>query len=230
MLYHLVERSTWDAALAAGEYPWSTRGVTLEQEGFVHCSTAAQVPGTSERFYADVADLLLLTIDESLLTSPVVVEQINGAPEPFPHIYGPLDIAAVVDVRPYRPGARLSRLKDLCIDCTDAFAQAHWWALTLGYEVRPYTDADVEALRAEGIKRIEDDPSIAVDSVDGVGPMIWFNAVPEPKTAKVRIHLDVYGTVDTLQRRGATVLEVTERWTVMADPEGNEFCVFPFPA
>lgn len=104
MLYHLVERSTWDAAVAAGSYPWSTRGVTLEQEGFVHCSTAAQVPGTSERFYADVEDLLLLTIDESLLTSPVVVEQINGAPEPFPHIYGPLEVSAVVDARPYVAG------------------------------------------------------------------------------------------------------------------------------
>jgi glutathione S-transferase len=104
MLYHLVEKSTWDAAVAAGEYPWSTRGLTLEQEGFVHASFAHQVPGTSERFYADVADLLLLTIDESLLTSPLVIEQINGAPEPFPHIYGPLDITAVVDVRSYSVG------------------------------------------------------------------------------------------------------------------------------
>lgn len=90
--------------MAAGSYPWSTRGVTLEQEGFVHASFAAQVPATSQRFYADVADLLLLTIDESLLTSPLVIEQINGAPEPFPHIYGPLDIAAVIEVRPYTAG------------------------------------------------------------------------------------------------------------------------------
>jgi glutathione S-transferase len=104
VIHHLVERHVWESAVAAGSYPWSTRGLTLDQEGFVHASFAHQVPGTAERFYADVADLLLLTIDESLLTSPLVVEQINGAPEPFPHIYGPLDISAVIEVRPYTAG------------------------------------------------------------------------------------------------------------------------------
>jgi uncharacterized protein (DUF952 family) len=104
VIHHLVERHVWDAAVDAGSYPWSTRGVTFEHEGFVHCSFAHQVPATSERFYADVENLVLLSIDESLLTCPLVVEQIDGAPEPFPHLYGPLDIAAVVDVRPYRVG------------------------------------------------------------------------------------------------------------------------------
>lgn len=50
--------------------------------------------------------------------------------------------------------------------------------------------------------------------------------MPEPKTVKVRIHLDVYGEVDELERRGATVQERLARWTVMTDPEENEFCVF----
>lgn len=102
MIYHLIERSTWDEAVAAGEYRWSTRGVTYTDEGFVHCSFAEQVRGTAERFYGDVADLLLLTVDEERLTSPVVVEQLGDAAEPFPHVYGPLDIDAVVEVSPYR--------------------------------------------------------------------------------------------------------------------------------
>jgi hypothetical protein len=51
--------------------------------------------------------------------------------------------------------------------------------------------------------------------------------VPEPKTVKNRIHWDVYGTVADFEAAGATVLWEMPRWTVMADPEGNEFCVFP---
>ena len=84
-------------------------------------------------------------------------------------------------------------------------------------------------VRGKRIERVEDDPSVGADPVDGTGPTFWFNRVPEAKSTKVRIHLDVFGDVDTLVRRGATVLEVTEHWTVMADPEGNEFCAFAFP-
>ena len=53
--------------------------------------------------------------------------------------------------------------------------------------------------------------------------------MPEPKQAKNRVHIDVFGDVDELVTRGATIVERHERWTVMADPEGNEFCVFPPP-
>ena len=51
--------------------------------------------------------------------------------------------------------------------------------------------------------------------------------VPEPKSAKNRVHLDVVGDVAEIVARGATVLAEQPRWTVMADVEGNEFCVFP---
>jgi hypothetical protein len=121
----------------------------------------------------------------------------------------------------------VSKLKDVCVDCADPWSLAHWWADVLGYRVRPHTDDDLAALRAQGIERPEDDPSIAVDPVDTPGPGFWFLRVPEPKRAKNRVHVDVYGDVDALTARGATVLAVHERWTVMADPEGNEFCVFP---
>jgi glyoxalase superfamily protein len=121
----------------------------------------------------------------------------------------------------------VSRLKAICVDCVEPWALAHWWADVLDYRVRPHTAEDLEALRAQGVDRPEDDPAIAVDPVDGVGPTVWFNKVPEPKTVKVRIHVDVYGDVAELARRGARVHEHLEHWTVMTDPEGNEFCVFP---
>jgi hypothetical protein len=56
-----------------------------------------------------------------------------------------------------------------------------------------------------------------------------FGPVPEPKTVKNRMHWDVYGDVADFEARGATRLWDMPRWTVLADPEGNEFCVFPFP-
>jgi hypothetical protein len=121
----------------------------------------------------------------------------------------------------------MSRLKDVCVDCRDPWSLAHWWAGVLHYRVRPHTRADLENLRASGIDRPEDDPYIALDPVDGPGPTFWFNQVPEPKTAKNRVHIDVFGDVDELLRRGATKIDQQGRWTVMADPEGNEFCVFP---
>ncbi|GAB3125838.1 DUF952 domain-containing protein [Tsukamurella serpentis] len=65
MIFHLALLPDWEAARAAGEYTVSTRGASLADVGFVHCSTAAQWRGVRERFYADVgADaLVLLTID-----------------------------------------------------------------------------------------------------------------------------------------------------------------------
>jgi hypothetical protein len=69
----------------------------------------------------------------------------------------------------------------------------------------------------------------AIIRLDGPGPRdtAWVNAVPEPKTGKNRLHLDVHtGSVAELEALGATVLDDTLPWTVMADPEGNEFCLF----
>ena len=100
MIYHLTDRATWADSQAAGEHTSSTRGVTLAEEGFIHCSTAEQWRGVVERFYADATDLLLLHVDESQLTAPLVYEQLGDAPEPFPHIYGPIPLNAVVEVQP----------------------------------------------------------------------------------------------------------------------------------
>jgi hypothetical protein len=120
-------------------------------------------------------------------------------------------------------------LKDICFDCRDAWTLGHWWAEVLDYRVRPHTEDDLRQLRAEGIDRPEDDPNIAVDPPDGKGPTFWFCRVPEPKVVKNRVHVDVYGDVDALVARGATLVDSLPRWTVLADPEGNEFCVFAPP-
>jgi len=120
----------------------------------------------------------------------------------------------------------MGQLKDIVVDCREPWPLAHWWAATLGYQVRPHTADDLEQLRADGIERPEDDPNIAVDPIDEKGPSVWFCKVPEPKVAKNRVHIDVYGDVDTPIERGAVHVETHPKWTVLTDPEGNEFCVF----
>ena len=102
MIFHLTEPERWAQSLAEGIHTGSSRGLELADEGFIHCSTAAQWPATVERFYADVPELLLLHIDETLVDSPVVHEQLHGAPEPFPHVYGPIPLTAVVEVQRLR--------------------------------------------------------------------------------------------------------------------------------
>jgi len=99
MIFHITDSQTWAASQANGAHTGSTRGIDLAEEGYIHCSTPEQWPGVIERYYADVDGLLLLHIDEALLTSPLVYEQLPGMPEPFPHIYGPINLDAVVDIQ-----------------------------------------------------------------------------------------------------------------------------------
>jgi hypothetical protein len=100
---------------------------------------------------------------------------------------------------------------ELCVDCVDGERMARWWADVFGVE--PLN-------QGRTYWWIEDVPGMPFES-------IVFDPVPEPKTVKNRIHWDVYGDVDELLAKGATQLWETPRWTVLADPEGNEFCVFP---
>src|SRR3954466_448795 len=125
-----------------------------------------------------------------------------------------------------RQTGRVGNLKDIVFDCAQPWTLGHWWADVLGYRVRPHNEEDLEQLRREGIDKPEDDPNIAVDPIDEAGPGFWFCRVPESKLVKNRIHVDVYGDVDELVRRGAVLIQEMPRWTVLADPEGNEFCVF----
>jgi glutathione S-transferase len=97
-LVHMALPADWAAAQEAGEYRMSTRGVTLEQEGFIHCSFDHQVVATANRFYGDLDALVLLRIDPTLLAADVVVEPpFPGAVDHFPHVYGPIPLAAVIE-------------------------------------------------------------------------------------------------------------------------------------
>lgn len=104
MIFHIAERDRWLAAQAEGQYTASTLGRELADEGFIHLSTLGQVAGVHDRFYQGVENLVLLHIDETLLSAPVAYEQVGDAPEPFPHLYGPLNIDAVVHVQDPFPG------------------------------------------------------------------------------------------------------------------------------
>jgi uncharacterized protein (DUF952 family) len=100
MIYHIASRADWEAALAAGTYTADS----LAAEGFIHCSTGAQLSGTAARFFASRSDLLLLAIDTARLTAELRYEE--GEPGVlFPHLYGPLNLEAVVETRPFAPGA-----------------------------------------------------------------------------------------------------------------------------
>jgi Glyoxalase-like domain len=130
---------------------------------------------------------------------------------------------------------------------------AGWWAETLGWNVEPQDEAFIKRMIAEG-HASEDDtityngelrwqdgaalrhPDEALDGPLKARPRVLFQLVPESKTVKNRLHLDLRlggddaaAVVAKLTERGATVLHTGAQgphtWTTMADPEGNEFCV-----
>ena len=97
--------------------------------------------------------------------------------------------------------------KDLCLDVNDPVVAARFWGPALG--LRPDSDP----------------PNRLVDGIPG--HTLWLNQVPEPRTVKHRVHLDVHvAAVSDLLDLGATVLNDTQRWTVLADPEGGDLCAF----
>lgn len=100
-IFHIATLADWQDAQEVGSYAVSTRGRTLAEEGFIHASRGDQWQGVRKRYYADVTEpLVLLSIDTDLLTSPVVDEGLPGSDETFPHIYGPIEVGAVVTVVP----------------------------------------------------------------------------------------------------------------------------------
>jgi uncharacterized protein (DUF952 family) len=97
-LLHITERAAWLEASRAGEYRMSTRGVTLEDQGFIHCSLRHQLRGVAEFFYGDAGDLVVLVIDSARLKASVRYEAPDAGAEKYPHIYGPLPVNAVTGV------------------------------------------------------------------------------------------------------------------------------------
>jgi len=99
-IFHIATAADWRRTLDSGTYTTSTVGRTLEEEGFIHASRRDQVQGVFDRYYASLGeDLVLLTIDTARLTDAEVRVEAVGA-DTYPHVYGPIDRRAVVDVVP----------------------------------------------------------------------------------------------------------------------------------
>ncbi|MET9275101.1 DUF952 domain-containing protein [Kribbella sp. NPDC003557] len=108
-ILHIAFADQWEAALRAGSYRWSTRGKSLDDGAtFIHASRPEQVAMVANFAYDDIdaaaQPLCLLVIDTARLVSALCDEDLDGTGMSFPHIYGPLNLDAVVDVRPYHRG------------------------------------------------------------------------------------------------------------------------------
>ncbi|MGC4942006.1 DUF952 domain-containing protein [Kribbella sp. DT2] len=105
-ILHIAFSDEWAAAQAAGAYRRSTRGTSLDDGAtFIHASRCEQVDGVANSFYTDVeTPLLLLVIDTERLVSALCDEDLDGSGTTFPHIYGPLNLDAVVGVLAYERG------------------------------------------------------------------------------------------------------------------------------
>jgi hypothetical protein len=143
----------------------------------------------------------------------------------------------------------MAREIQVTFDCADPAALAEFWAAALGYQVQPPPEGFETweaALDAWGVPPDHRNERSAVVDPDGGGPRIFFQRVPEGKTAKNRVHLDVRAAPGLtgqarmaaleeveagLVSRGAVRLQrlepngIDEGIVVMADPEGNEFCL-----
>ncbi len=98
MIVHLALASDWEAAIATGSYGRSTQDLTLDEVGFIHCSTPEQVPGVVARFYSHITEpLCILEMDAEAVraSGTEVVFEGGGSGELFPHIYGAIDPAWV---------------------------------------------------------------------------------------------------------------------------------------
>ena len=95
-ILHITPRAKWEQALAEGEY----RSDDLATEGFIHCSTSEQLPWVVEKFYKGQTGLVALRIDPEKLKPPLKWENPHETLKLFPHVYGPINPDAVVEVVP----------------------------------------------------------------------------------------------------------------------------------
>lgn len=99
-IFHITLRSDWEQAGPNGFY----RPTSLDDEGFIHCSTAGQVLNVGDCYYHGVSGLVLLKIDTGKLDIPLKFEDSHQNGELFPHLYGPLAVNAVVAVGDFSHG------------------------------------------------------------------------------------------------------------------------------
>lgn len=94
IIYHVTTAAGWSAAKASGFYETPS----LKDEGFIHCSQENQVAGVLERYFSGKTDVVKLVIDTDKLTSRFVFEWSPSTEDTFPHVYGVINLEAVIDV------------------------------------------------------------------------------------------------------------------------------------
>jgi uncharacterized protein (DUF952 family) len=99
LIFHLTSRHEAEEANLSGTYVPRD----FEREGFVHCSYRHQLAAVADRLFRGRTDLVVLEIDRSRLTAQVIDENLEGGTELFPHVYGPIPVAAVVGKHPFQP-------------------------------------------------------------------------------------------------------------------------------
>jgi uncharacterized protein (DUF952 family) len=169
VLFHVATRRDWERASRVGSYA----AASLDRDGFVHCATAAQHAAVANARFAGRADLVLLLIDASRLDAEVRFEQAEAG-QAFPHVYGPVNLDAVFEAAPYRPGAdgRFHPHEEASGFATHGAATLHqaarravgvmagyprpWWVaggwaldLFLGWRTRPHADLEVWVMAAD---------------------------------------------------------------------------------
>lgn len=105
VVFHLALAADWAAARESGEYRISTRGRTLDEEGFIHTSRLEQTAGVAARYFVGAGPLVRLYIDRSRVAAPVIDDPVPAQSDFFPHIYGPLNLDAVIATSPTDPVA-----------------------------------------------------------------------------------------------------------------------------
>jgi uncharacterized protein (DUF952 family) len=99
-IFHIARSPDWQRAQAAGDY----RPPSLDTEGFIHLSTAAQVAPVANARFRGTPGLVLVRVAPDRLHAPLKYEVPDDSPERFPHLYGPLNLDAVEDVTPFLEG------------------------------------------------------------------------------------------------------------------------------
>jgi uncharacterized protein (DUF952 family) len=95
LIYHITTKHEWQAAREKGFY----EAASLATEGLIHCCDEAQLAGVLERYYPGRQDLLELMIETDKLTSKFIFEWSPSSADTFPHIYGPVNLDAVVAIK-----------------------------------------------------------------------------------------------------------------------------------
>ena len=99
MIFHIAREEDWQSGLMAEQYLPAAFG----HDGYIHCSTSDQIIRVANKFFKGQSGLVLLTIDPQRLEAEIIYENLEGGEELFPHLYGPLNLDAILEVSPFLP-------------------------------------------------------------------------------------------------------------------------------